>query len=195
MKWTKAYIKDEILKHVGKYDLDRMPTVSELKSVGRGDLCNAISKNKGFKYWAKKLGLEIKTSETGLGKMFEDRFRKDVAKRFGWETKQMSMRFPYDVLVANTVKVDVKCGFLYKAEQGEYYSFSLGTKDIKADFIVCYCLTDTKSVSKIYVIPAVVLQGQKQISIGLTKSKYDKYLYSFELIAQYISFYEEVKAG
>lgn len=195
MKWTKTYIKDEILKHVEKYDLDRMPTVSELRSVGRGDLCNAISKNKGFKYWAKKLGLEVKASETGLGKMFEERFRKDVAKRFGWQTKQMSMKFPYDVLVADTVKVDVKSGFLCKVEQAEFYSFSLGTKDIKADFIVCYCLTDKKSVSKIYVIPAVVLQGQKQISIGVTKSKYDKYLYGFELIEQYISFYEEVKTG
>ena len=75
MKWTEEKIEAEIKFYVARHEMKRMPTVSELQGNMRGDLANAISKNGGFAQWAQRLHLNVKSSETSLGKSFEEHFR------------------------------------------------------------------------------------------------------------------------
>lgn len=193
MKWTEETIETEIKTYVKKYETNRMPTASELRKNLRGDLVNAIAKNGGFENWAQRLKLNIKSSETSLGESFEKYFRKSVKEILGLNSQQMPIKFPYDVLIDGCIKVDVKCGFLYKGKAGSFYTFNLEQTNRKSDLLACYCLNDDKSVKKLYVIPSVLLQGHKQLSVGQHKSIYDKYLNAYYLILKYLKFYNEIR--
>ena len=193
MKWTDESIKSSILEFVKQYELNRMPSVSELRNNNKGDLAVAISKRGGFFAWAEKLNLSVKKSETELGKSFENLFREQVSQEVKLNSAQMPMKFPYDVLIEGCVKVDVKCGFLYKGKEGRYYTFNLEQENRKSDLLACYCLKEDKSVHKLYIIPSILLQGKKQLSIGEVKSIYDKYLNGYHLILKYLNFYNEIR--
>ena len=189
--WTQEKITAEIISAMNKLEIDRMPTVSELKNINMNGLSCAISKSHGFEWWAEALKLPVKTSETGLGKKYEKIFADIVYEKLQYETQQMSMRFPYDVLVEDLVKVDVKCGFAYtNSNVCSFYTFNLETTNRKSDFLVCFCLNKDKSIHKTYVIPAIVMQGKSQLSVGIVASKYDKCIDRYDLITDYLNLYQ-----
>src|SRR5690625_4403811 len=96
VRWTDDLIEGEIRKSMESLCISRMPTSSELLSIGRGDLQNAISKNRGFRYWANKLGIKSKVSETTKGQKYE-RIAKRVLEGKGYKVKSMSTGHPYDL--------------------------------------------------------------------------------------------------
>lgn len=190
--WTQNKIAAEIMTAKNKLEIKRMPTVSELKNINMGDLSNAIAKSNGFKWWAEALNLPVKNSETGLGKKYEKIFADFIYKKLKYNSQQMSMKFPYDVLIEGLVKVDVKCGYVYtNSRVGSFYTFNLETANRKSDFLACYCLNKDKSIHKTYIIPAIVMQGKTQLSVGIVTSKYDKFIDRYDLISDYLNFYQD----
>jgi hypothetical protein len=187
--WSDVKLKEEILKVINILNINRMPTVTELKNINKGGLACAIGKHGGYEHWGNMLNLGHKKSETGLGLYYEKYFMSHV----NYNCEKMSTKFPYDILVEKCVKIDVKCGFLYHGKQGNFYTFNLENKNARCDLYSCFCLNKDGDITKKYIIPAIIMQDKTQISIGEFNSKYDTYKNNFNLLQEYINFYNGIK--
>ena len=107
----------------------------------------------------------------------------------GFDCEFTKIRYPYEILADNNIKIDVKVGNLYCSNQGSFHTFNLEKKHPTCDLYICFCLNDD-NIDKIYVIPSCVLSGKKQLSIGEHKSKYDRYIKAWKYLNIYKSFYE-----
>lgn len=191
-KWNDERLEQEIKEVMQKAKIDSMPTHSIIASVnGNFALSNAIRRHGGTRYWADKLGLEIKSCESAFGYDYECECMNYLISKFDYECELTKARYPYDILVNNNIKVDVKCGHLYKGKQGSFYTFNLEKSKPTCDIYVCYCLNDEKIV-KTYVIPSCVLSGKTQLSVGVNTSKYDKYIDSWGIFPRYNDFYTQI---
>ena len=167
-----------------------MPSKSEIESVVGSGLSIKISRTGGFKYWADKLNLEMKESETKLGKKYEQ-YVTDLLKNKDYEVERMSTQHPYDLLINRNIKVDVKISNLYRGNSGEFHTFNLGKHNHNCDIFICICVTDNKIV-KTLIIPSKFLMKISQLSVGI-HSIYDKFIDRFNYIEKYNMFYQSLK--
>lgn len=72
---------------------------------------------------ADQLGLPIKESETYFGKRQETVAQEQLIT-MGYEVRRMPQNFPYDLLVNDCLKVDVKASQLYRGPHGNFYTFN-----------------------------------------------------------------------
>lgn len=188
IKWTYRAISEGILKIVKKLNNgNKMPTRAQVVDMcGNNSLAVAITKHGGYKYWANELGLEMTVCETRKGEYFEC-ICCEYLESMGFICKTPKPRYPYDIL-ADEVKIDVKCGSLYNGSHGNFYTFNLEKEMPTCDIYVCYCLGDKMNIIRTYVIPAVIMSGKTQLSIGEEKSKYDRYLSRWDIIREYADF-------
>lgn len=130
IKWTDDKIMKEVLSVMKTLNISRFPTKSECNSVTEStDLSNVISKRFGWYKLAEMMGLSIRECETTTGKEFEE-VAKNILSENGFVVERMVQNHPFDLLVNETVKIDVKASNLYNGANGDYYSFSLGYKII-----------------------------------------------------------------
>lgn len=185
IKWSEKEIAREIKNVICALVVERMPTDSEVIAVTKSHaLSNAISKTGGYYYWAEKLGLATKKSETNYSREYEIKC-KEFIESLGYKVEMTPVRFPYDLLVNDFVKVEVKASKLYKGKNGNFYSFNLEYKQPKSEINVFYCEGD--DVTRIYVMPSHALVGINQLSIGEITSKYDVYLGRWDILKNYIA--------
>lgn len=187
MKWTDELIRERILKVVEHIGDRRMPTACEVREYyGNSKLIGAIASRGGFMTWAKELGLPMKECDVMLGLSYE-LYTKKLLEKKGFECIHTGTKFPYDLLVDGKVKVDVKVSHLVEMGDSIGYTFKIAQNMPKCDLYVAHCLDEKKAgkVAKTYIIPAHVLTGMRQLSIGKNNSKYDVYLNRWELIAMF----------
>lgn len=192
-QWSDEKIKGGIIEVVKKYKLDRMPSRKEIEQYyNDSKLTNAISKRKGYYQYAAELGLKIKQSDTYFGKS-QERICAEQLKSLGYEVRQMPQNFPYDLLVNDCVKIDVKTARLYTGKLGNFYSFNLEKPYCTCDIYLLYLLEDDcETIKDIIVLPSKFVPTNTQISIGECTSKYYKYSGKWDYIQQYTEFYENV---
>jgi|LFRM01.1.fsa_nt_gb hypothetical protein len=190
-KWTDKLIETKIREVMKALNINRMPTRTEIEMVMKNSsLTNKISKGLGYYGWAKKLGLPIKESETTLGKRYEFKAMKDIQQNTGLSAEKMPQNFPYDILVNNFIRVDVKASNRYYYDgKGFYYTFNLQKKHPVCDIMMCYCIDDDQQIEKLLIIPSTELHTT-QISVG-SKSKYDIYNNAWHIFKQYSEFYSK----
>lgn len=174
--WTDDDIRQAVLKVKDAYELDRMPSRKEcINYYGNYSLANAVSKRgTGWYGLAKEMGLKIKDSETYLGKRHEDIVSKTLVSR-GFEVERMPQNFPYDILVDNCVKIDVKASHMYHGKQGNFYTFNLEKRYATCDIYVLLTLDENNNITATYVVPSKFVFKNTQISIGTIASKYDRF--------------------
>jgi hypothetical protein len=193
-KWTDESIKTEIYSVISALNLDRMPTRSEMVSVVGNGLPCIISKSKvGFYGWADKLGLETKKSETSSGKKYEFIAERDIQKVYDvdLDIKQMAQNYPFDLLVDDVLKIDVKVGKRHNHFGCPSYTFGTGKKYASCDLYLCYGLGEDGQVETVYLIPSkAALATTLNITIG-GNSKYNKYINKWELIGSMLEKYQE----
>jgi hypothetical protein len=102
--WTQQAIIEELNPIVELFG--RMPSVNELKSIGRNNLSCAIIRNGGFKSWADNLGLQQKGTETHRGLYVQNLMAEWLRER-GLSVIEQAMREDFDLLV-DGVRVDIK---------------------------------------------------------------------------------------
>jgi hypothetical protein len=102
----------------------------------------------------------------------------------------MSQNYPFDLLINDLVKIDVKYSNLYHGETGNFYSFRLAKKYPSCDV---YFLIANNDVNQrmFYIIPSKDVM-QLQISIGEHDSVYHKYLNRYDYIDKYLKLYNEI---
>lgn len=194
IKWNESKIKNSLLFMVKKTKQTHMPTHSEMiEFYGDNRLANAVRRHGGTSYWANELGLETKDCESKTGSDYESIFCEQVFAKTGLEPQKTKPRYPYDVLVGNSVKVDVKSGVRVGASS-KYFSFNLEKSEQTCDVFAVYCLNDDYEQEKVYIIPASVLSGKTQLSFGVCKSKYDQFENRWDIIQKCHEFWESVKA-
>lgn len=182
----------EVYKVMKSLNINRMPTTRECDLVtGDAGLSNAIAKRGGFKWLAQYLKLKQSECETRLGRNVET-YIKDFLISQGYEVEQMGIRHPYDLLVNNTTKIDVKASNKYHSDKNwTSYSFNLEKRNPTCDIYIIVCIDDDKSYEKILVIPSKFL-NQTQLCISGSDSKYDIYKERWDYIEQYNKFYKSV---
>ncbi|NFI56998.1 hypothetical protein FDA48_11700 [Clostridium botulinum] len=187
-QWTSELIKKEIIKVMNALDINRMPSSVEIKRItGNSKLINAIRRNNGFNYWASKLGLLQSKCETRTGFASEIKVKKILEDK-GYKVEKMTTKHPYDLLVNDSVKIDVKSSNKYLSSAGwNSYSFNLEKINPTCDIYIIYCIQD----EKLLIIPSKFLK-QTQLCITDKTSKYDIYKDRWDYIEQYNSFYKTV---
>lgn len=189
--WTDEMVQDEILKIMKTLDIKRMPTRNEIIQITQNNaLTNRISRTKGFYGWAKELNLPIKESETTFGKKYEY-IVKDMLESKGYKADKMSQNYPYDLLVNNNIRVDVKVAkpYIEVNHKARFHTFNLYKRYATCDIYIIVCLNEKGNIEKVLIVPASKLKIT-QLSIG-KKSIYDKYENNFKLLDIYDKFYTE----
>lgn len=186
-KWNEEKILQEVKKVVAKTGQKTMPTHKELFDFfGNYKLTNAMAKRKGTKYYANILGLSIKECESKMGEDNEFYCSIQINEILGLDSQKTAPRYPYDLLVENSVKIDVKSAKLFKINNTQYFTFNLEKTHQTCDLYVFYCI-ENDVIVKTLIIPSYILSGKTQLSIG-HKSKYDKYIDRWDLILKYYHF-------
>ena len=189
-KWSDELIQQEVLSIMKVLGISRMPTKSECEQVtGNKALTNAISKRFGWYKLAEYMGLEIKNSETTTGKMAE-KLAENILIENNFSVERMSQNHPFDLLVDNCVKIDVKASHLYTCENGSYYSFALGNINHSCDFYMLVELDDNDKVVRVMIVPSVFIMKTTQISTGVN-SKYNIYTNRFDYIKGLSDYWKE----
>lgn len=192
-EWNDQVIEEKIIQVVKTFDLDHFPTHSEMnKALGNSGLAKKVS-DKGTVYWAEKLGLPIKYSETSFGNKFEVFAISDIFENTGLHSVQTSSKHPYDLLTDNSVKIDVKVSKEFTNNcNSKAFSFNLEKREPTCDIFILYCLNDDETYNKVLIIPSCSLLGQTQIGIGKI-SKWDEYMERWDYIKQYSDFFNGFK--
>lgn len=193
--WTDELIEQKIKEVVKKLNLDHFPTHTEIvKALGSKGLASKISKHKGTVYWAEKLGLPLKYSETTFGNKFEIEAISDIFENTGLHSVQTSSRHPYDLIVDNSVKIDVKVSKEFTNNcNSKAFSFNLEKREPTCDIFILYCLNDDETYRKVLIVPACSLLGQTQIGVG-ENSKWNFYSERWDFIKKYSDFFDGFKA-
>lgn len=195
-RWTDDDVKREIKNVMECLCINRMPSRRECESVcGNTALTNKISKRPGGWYGlAHELGLQVKSSDTQTGKTNESVVEKLLIEK-GFSVTKMSQNFPYDLLVDECVKIDVKSSKLYRGTQGNFYSFNLEKRYATCDVYVLLTLDDDGFANKFYIVPSVFVISNTQISIGEISSKYNKYIDRWDYITNLSEYFTKLKKG
>lgn len=166
-----------------------MPTTSQVLEIkGDSKLHNKIAKGLGYRGWAEKLGLKLQNSETKLGEDYEE-VATNILEELGYRVSSMDTQYPFDLLVNNLVKIDVKCACAYFNKDGSrLHTFGLNKEIPTCDIYMIFALSeDGLNTERVFVIPSHHIQ-MKSLNIG-ADSKYNKYIEKYD----YIDRYEEFK--
>lgn len=192
-EWTDSLIKARIREVIVQLGLDRMPSRSECENYYHGSgLTNAVSRRCGGWYaLAKEMGYEIKESETTFGKTCEIQAA-EMLRANGFQVRRMSQNFPYDLLIDDCVKVDVKASKLYHGKNGNFYSFNLEKQFATCDFYILLTVAQNGDITRTMVVPSNQVIANSQISVGESKSKYHKFTDRFDYIEKAVSFWDGI---
>ena len=187
----KEQVIKELFEVIEKLQLNRMPTRSEVSDYfGNESLTNIISKRYTWGGLARELNLQSKESETNFGKIHEEKAKKHLIG-LGYRVDSMPQNFPYDLLVNDCLKIDVKVSKLYKGKKDNFYSCNLGKMFTTCDIYIVYLISEKEEM--VAIIPSKFVSKNTQISIGEFTSKYHKFLNKWEYIDQYLNFLEGVE--
>lgn len=188
IRWTDDLIKEKVLEVKKAFSLDRMPSRSECIQYFHNEaLVNAISKRKKWYQLAQELGLRVKDSETYFGKS-EESNAAEMLISLGFSVRKMPQNFPYDLLVDDCVKVDVKASHLYHGPNGNFYTFNLEKQFATCDIYILFALAECEE-KRIFVVPSKFVIAQSQISMGALKSKYHKFENRWDFISSLSDFW------
>jgi len=145
-QWTEAMIADRIMENYRNTGM--FPTVSYLKRTGQNDLSCKIVKTGGYEKWAARLGLQREHSDSDTGWAGEIEVMELLQKHWGNVKRSSAVKAPFDLLINDVVRVDVKSARFAKYGPCSGWFYRLG-KVPTSDVIALYQL-DTKEV---YWIP------------------------------------------
>ena len=193
-RWTDEDTKKAILVVVENLGISTFPTHKEIENFyGNSSLTNHIAKSGGTRRWAKAVKLPIKQCESELGNDYELFAIEEIHNRVGLIAKQTKPRYPYDLLVDKSIKVDVKVSFPFLNNCGSYANtFNLEKKEPTCDLFILYCLNLEGKIVKTLVIPSCVTSGKTQIGVG-NDSKWDYYKDRWDYFTEFSVFMKDLK--
>lgn len=190
IKWTDDKIEAGVKECMKTLAIDRMPSSTEFKDIGRTDIHCALSKHP-LKYsgWAEKLGIKQKSSDTVKGQKYEV-ILENILKAKEYEVERMTTKYPYDFVVNEHVKVDVKVGAPHHHFGTRCHTFRPSKKHPTCDLYICIALDEQEEIEKIFVIPSKFAQI---VTLNICNdSKYNAFIDRWDYIDRYTEFYERL---
>lgn len=187
-QWTEELIEASLLEIVTK--LGRMPSVQELGNSGRWDLANVIARRGGFKKWADRMGVAQKGTETHRGLAIQATVGRAL-RSHGYQIEEMTTRAPYDLLVNDRLRIDVKSArcYTYKKKHDQLtpvgYIFGLNKRVPTCDLYILCCLSDDDKILERYYVPS---SEARIVTITITPTgRYLQFKESIEQIDRLLS--------
>lgn len=162
-RWTDELIEESLLPFIGEFG--RMPSYRELQSVGRCDLGNAISRGRGFHWWATRLKVEQKGHNTHRGQKWE-RHEVGFFRGHGFVVEDQPTGAPFDLIVGGH-RVDVKISKYH--ESLGWFQFGNIKNGIDCDFFDMLCIRDGCILGR-FVIPSAAARVR---SVTIMPSAFD----------------------
>lgn len=177
-RWTDDMIASRIIKHVG--GTGKFPTNTELQKTGQNDLACQISKKGGYVYWANRLGMNRGVYDSDVGWEGEKKAQTLFEARGFTVVRSERIQWPFDLLVNNCLRVDVKTASYaaYGASTGWF--FRIG-KSPQADLIALY----RSDKDDMYLIPWYHVP-KTNITISPTGMKYSRFLNAYEIVERMV---------
>lgn len=115
----------------------KMPSVSELREIGRNDLAIQVSRKGGFLSWATRLGATRAVSDSDTGWTGEIDLLEKLNERGFIAARMDAVKSPYDIKVNGVLRIDVKSANYteYGVCRGWFYRIG---KEPQADVIALY---------------------------------------------------------
>jgi len=177
--WCDAKVEEELRTVAAQ--LGSFPTASELRSMGRNDLTCAVTKFGGLIYWAERLGMQRKHSDSDTGWNGEKAFQAMVESQGMACERSTAVKAPYDLLIESVVRIDVKTASFASYGQSTGWFYRLG-KAVQADLVVFY----QPDTGDFYAVPwHQCPTGNVTLSRG--GGKYASYLNNWALIRQLVA--------
>lgn len=188
---TDAEIEKDIYRIKKALNIARMPSSSEVIENSEDDrLHNNIIQSYGYREWAFKLNLPLKESETQLGTDYEEVIV-DLLRNKGYKVSKMTTNHPFDLLIDNSVKIDVKVARPHMLRDvSRVHTFATSKRFGSCDLYIAMALNEADEIEKFLIIPSHQLQVVT-LSIG-QESKYDIYNNRFDLIDTYSKFFNSI---
>ena len=184
----KKIVISEIEKVMNMLDIEHMPSRTDMLSVlADNSLANKVARTGGFTYWAHELNIEEKESETKLGQSYEVKAMEMLIKK-GFEVARMTTKYPFDLLINDNIKIDVKVGRPGYVRESRVHTFRTAKRYATCDLYFIFALDENEEIEKLFIIPGSDLKVVT-MCIGHI-SKYDKYIDRWDLIEAYDKFYK-----
>ncbi|MCR8641444.1 hypothetical protein NV379_02130 [Paenibacillus sp. N1-5-1-14] len=186
---------DEIIIHIREImsalKINRMPSSSEvLQTFHEGEALHKRICDLGYRFWAEKLNLEIKQSETQLGQDYELVAIKMLEEK-GYKVERMTTKHPFDLLVNDSIRIDVKSASAYDLKGSRCHTFGINKRYGSCDLYILLALNEESDViERTFVIPCNKLRVVS-MSIG-RESKYNKYINKWDYLDTYNAFYKKI---
>lgn len=183
-------IINKILEIKEALNIDRLPNSKEvIDYTGNQSLHSQITRQGGYRYFSEKLGLELKDSHTILGQSYEYLVA-DKLIELGFKVEKMSTLHPFDLLINDTVKVDVKVANPTKVRNSRVHTFATNKSNASCDIYIMIALNEEKEIEKLLTIPS---HHVKVVTVSIGKnSKYNKYIDRFDYIDSYSEFFNSI---
>lgn len=190
IRWSDELMINKIHEVMNALNINRMPSSNECILVtGNLGLSCCIDRHGGFYKIANKLGLKVKNCETTTGKGFE-KIAKEMIEDKGYEVERMTTKYPFDLLVNNKVRIDVKSCRPFWANESRMHVIGLNKKYATCDLYLIYALDEEDKPERTFIIPGCDLKITT-LSIG-KNSKYNIYLNRWDLLKKYNDFYNNL---
>lgn len=180
-------IEQHLLQVVMDSGLNRIPTYRELIKLGENKLKEDINRTGGVFYWSERLGIPLKESNVSFGWKYEMKIKRMWELR-GYEVKKMPVNHPYDLLINNLLKVDVKVSHSKLDKGTPKHEFHLGDKSNDyCDLLILVALDANDNMERVFYIPTNHLDPTlTRIKLG-KKSRYNTYLQKTSIVNDLLS--------
>jgi len=187
IRWSDDLMKEKVFEVMKVLMINRMPSARETEMVlGNSSLSNRIAKTGGFYKLAKKLKLEIKDSCTKTGIINENRAEK-LVKDKGWVVNNTSVKYAFDLLIDNNIKVDVKSSNPFFNAKEKSHIFGINKLNSSCDLFILIALNTESEIETVYIIPCSKIT-ETTLKIK-SDGKYDKYINRWDYFNIYHEFY------
>lgn len=164
-RWTDERLADCLLGICQR--LGYFPSARELRAMGRNDLVSAVTRLGGLLAWAQRLGVPRRDSESDRGWAGESAITERLRQRGYAVTDRDGVKCPYDLLVDDLVRIEVKTArrAVYGGNAGWY--FRIG-RHVQADLVALH-QSDT---GQTYFVPWHLVPRSNVTITGTPTSKY-----------------------
>lgn len=198
-EWSDSVIEKELLDIINSNNMTTFPSHLEMNNFTGGTaLSNAVSRSGGTKFWANRLNYPIKSSESKFGDYYELMAKEEIEKMFHFTALQTMPRYPYDLIINDNIKIDVKASRPHAQRNKGYekihysYTFNLEKENPTCDIFICYCLDMQSRILKTLIIPSCITAGLITLNV-VENSRWDIYKDNWDCIKEYDEFYKKQK--
>lgn len=190
-RWTPELIESEV--RLVAQNIGHFPSNTELREMGRNDLACAITKRSGgLLELAKRLGMERAASDSDFGWAGEESVAAELRRRGFTAERTNGVRAPFDILVNDIVRVDVKnarfASYPCKSGSCDGWFYRLG-KMCQADLVALHQYDEGTT----YIIPWSLIPTSN-VTIS-RKGKYSHYKEAWWLVELLCSQMREFNAA